>query len=40
MGYLPTWDCAILPETTPGVAFTLSYWVKAQTLGSLVDFCP
>lgn len=27
-------------RTTPGFEFPLSYWVKAQTPASLVDFCP
>lgn len=36
----PTQAYVILLENVPGFDFTLSYWVKAQTLGSLVDFCP
>lgn len=36
----PTQDYVILLENIPGFDFTLSYWVKAQTLGSFVDFCP
>lgn len=40
MVHLPAQDGVILPENTPGVDLTLSYGLKAQTLGSLVDFRP